>query len=1603
MMMQAERPRPATKRPQQQQPAPETPAATRYDEPRPYTQKHVPQPPPPLPPSSSSDATSSLDQHATATATATENIRRSTDGAGPVAVGVGVGGDDVRGSGDVVARTSWASLTSSAIGRLDAAVWQNHGLVMAKSTLSPTAPPLDGSAVYPALLNPTQPAAAITNNAAIASSGSLLYPELHAFISNTQPAVMSGENVESLQSRLKRMLDTQQECAKEDARIGDIIRAEDPLYHSDFWKLVSEYHDKQQIYEHFLPELLHHKNQCREIQTKLWDVKQYSVSVKGTCRICGGALTCEEVCHTATLNNENAAKLRKTLEEYKEAAQNRFVKYVHEAHLSRLRVCNYIDTFLFQVFGSLPPDSPITVYPDDYPSSRSGIGLEAIAQLRHMIHVLFSFISKGAHYGAKITTVPSSNSQICGTTITSSIKSPADSVPVVLPLLSFYKDLACWISQLVNSLYRVASFSDHLCILKHFLNTQNCSLIWPNMLIQLSTTWDKNKCEHILTVLRYIFQIVPAPPDEVHTKPSEHPRTDLEVEDWIVVNPAKWLLTENDLLSIIKQVPLTAFCEYVCSEMGIYSTGIEGCAWLEKMLMILCRNMGKLSEFRELMKLLSKTCISLLNAIANQHVKRHIDTPSSAINELFLAVAYSLLPIHSSGVWQFLCNLPFHRITSETAWHFLCLAYGLQQADTQEPIFACDKKSWDSFMAGESFHRHNFASRLAGVEAVFLVQSLISLAKNDDTDLACVILTELFYVSFLESSTREGLYQATAGLLSELCLVHPSSISWLLELIQVHFRELGKTLIEYILSQLSFLLWEPKISDVAIIRSWLFSPMESSECAVARSVLSRINWATPPTASQSVALTNNLFLSPVLVRDTALLVLEAWAQHYRIYQQSSLLQWMWPHINTFTQWCWEFLFSLSLFYRSAREQPPEPLSLNDPVASILNENLKAFQAHMNNFSHNLAHPLPLYLVLLLTQFGRDPTNWFGEGSTNWSILSFLVYHKQYMATLWVLSEIVPVVVVANHPHMDISPVMKATWKELMSVRSNVPRCSRTGNQDKLKSFPVRVAQVIVSQVLRLQSPIDSFVSAFWFQFLTSVDNWNTNEATVVVLDHLLFASFTGGEGRLPIAHCQTAFSDAYKRHLELKPYRWWGSAWFKGGNAEERFSSLLSLQPSSEWFGLWGKNCMSDTSWLVWSILFIEAQYESVEREKLANEIRSMKPTPAQLDSILYQLKVSQCGNWALSLQIDTPIAPVMWQLFFYLYFDFPSGLNPCSLMNTPSSLDFKQRISKKLFEYSDYHSKSAKTASSPQLERHQQLADLYTAMTLWLKMTDIHPSKSDSHATAVLSSVLPTYLPDRLYSVLTPLLFDTSKLWNDLIIVNKDKPKKIKKHFDLPARAFPPTWSRQLNSSGVAFVEDLFGASPMSINLPLVLTPDFRATPEFLSEELRPMKQLASAFATNLTKHQMSNDLIFALSDKLYTTEQYHTTKEQTCPKGCAPALFSFQLFRIQKDKTIEEKIEEANNSIKQCTSSIQTNERICLGVLQIETALNAVVMGLKDDDSTRRQQYASLGLQILRQLQDFMSHPDTHIYPPISTHLPALINFLSDELHSLIPLNLL
>eukprot|EP01105_Mastigella_eilhardi_P011420 TRINITY_DN2633_c0_g1_i2.p1 TRINITY_DN2633_c0_g1~~TRINITY_DN2633_c0_g1_i2.p1 ORF type:complete len:2218 (-),score=565.08 TRINITY_DN2633_c0_g1_i2:53-6070(-) len=1282
----------------------------------------------------------------------------------------------------------------------------------------------------------------------------------------------------------------------------------------------------------------------------VWKIVEKELQVNGKCNGCGAENGFSEKYNEAVFSQDNLAILQASLAQFSASANDEFALKLFDLCFAKYMIQVYIDDFLSKspFFSQLASNAPIAAVLDGlHPLPERA----EIDRLRHCLDVLFHFMRR------RPPVVPAPDLSVGGDDF---LASPLGALRVAAGAggkaydQRYYASLATWIRRLGAVLLPCAAFGDHVFVLRQLVNTGGIGS-WAAPLFQFPPLWDKFTCEHVARTMRIILQPQCKPVPEY-----------IADQSWVILDHSSGptdtnVLSEDDMIALFQQIPFQQFCCYILSPQNDC-----GVSHLESVLIIICEALYRFSNNKHFAKLLSRTVVSLLDTLSQY--PRISDPEQLNLDTMFLIAVHGLLPVHNSGVWQFLCGLPFTKIQVETAWYFLCLAFNLKTPDGKDNIFVTDKASWENVLSASTAHRDRFVSFLRqGVEALFVVQALVNLASANDCEFAQIVLCEVFYVSFIETTTRSMLYKVTAGLLSDLCTSHPACVSNIVKLVAAYHQRMGKQLVVFVVNSVNMSRWEPTLEDMDTVKVWLLKELGSDENKFAQCFLDNMNWklSTPAAAA--------------FTRNTAFMVLEAWQSHTTAFEQSSIFEFKRPLFNEFDKWCWSFILRLS--FHTGPEPPP--LKLADPEMKVMAMHLEA----AGNLRPVLKpRGLPVYLALQLTDAGLSPESWNGVQPV-YSSLRFLIAQQHIDAACWVLHDVLPVVLEhLTEEAVTLPKPMVDLFTELLASAADLPPLTREpcGSADAEKAaraVAFRMAQLVGTRVVNeADQHAKRVYSLVWFKAVCAVPNWHTDERLFCFVDTVVQACYLGGAA-FPLPHLQPLLKQYLADVSNSKP----ATGWLSRSLASPP-ESLIPLKPSAAGLFYPGTNPeLQRRAWFLFSILFVETQQDSPTRAKLALK-QSLDKAEKE------NLKAFQWAHWALCLSKSCALLPVFWQMFFLLYFDVHSGLRVATRLHSKQDSEFQLMIADELQTLVKYFSgKVEQEGSAPLVELYQQLTAVFGAMTQWVKLAE-----APSFSAATLDDLPPSGLPQRLRSIVngSPLT-SPELLWMDLVAPCCPRLHKFVCEGLYAGRQTPQKKARTQGRQFMLLDEGRPPPQPVIVppvaNSAIVHQPNLR---QVVVEAITALRQDAQAYNVRMRSLSSLDDYYVKMLPQRFRTVFVKCQKDKSCKCDNRIVHFCYSISKVEENSEVMGIIKQNRIEAEEALKRFTVSNSFCSSALQLQLAVNGLINSCTDTEhfsTEQRNQWDEEGCAMFFALLDAWNDDSMQQYPPATLFVRQCLQLLA------------
>ncbi|XP_076447261.1 ectopic P granules protein 5 homolog [Babylonia areolata] len=1265
---------------------------------------------------------------------------------------------------------------------------------------APVPPPLAPQATAPLepLAPPTAPPACVTTSTEVKSGAtertsqteSSLYPKVPLLESPVE-SKFQPMTVEQLQQ-----LYYNPELQNNEKFVDEFVQREEKKTSHEFHEIVMNYFRSRKNLLSVEEDLKLLRQNYEQILTEMWVVHERNIPVEGHCAD-GSRVSKTHTVEQCELNTDALSSLKSTLQSIRSEMQGDLALFAYSSQMSRLQVESYLHLLFSssQLLRDMPKSAPVTA--TDYTQEDQ---LPQVEKLRECVSVLFGFHRK-----------PTKDKE-------------------------FIENIRKWTDRLVAALLRLASYRDHLFLLNHVLRAPAGVGQWACGYIQipepaslaLQTTLGSPVLDHAVTCLATILLPVKAREEFMCQMKLNVTEQSLQMEQaWTLVDsdgeededPSQaWLyLHENDMVGILQQLPLQAIFTHLlqapvddsgsvhydirrCTEPSMMKLFAFCTTWIS--LLGVGLNTFSMARYKQLNKRLGRLIRDTIVYVSDHwlNFKTYYSPLASAssidhlqleFDQLFMRATYAILTAQKLGSWQFMANMPFTSLSSDSIWRLLWL---LQQVHGQPvnfhtlpPVEKCreDMKDIES--------RRQLADTLQTLpasESIYLLTTFANMATarplEEDEFIECITL-QVFEIAFICDHTRDFCSNTGRALLSSIIQKHPMALSMLLRRVQGVMAELGKMSL-YLFSKLPASIWIPHDPDMLLLRQWLLNnDLDTPENQLARVVIDRMNWGL-------FTETGKFVLDIRLHRQVALLLVESYvkfisdrrASFFIIEGMKQMASYAYTSQGSreqqFNNWVWSITLRLKLHReaailhsRAAESHPFQAPSLEQeqwllPLASA---------ARAKN-------PLACFLVLSMTDVGHDTSLFISVGL---DMLLTLTQCSQYSAVIHVLSCVTPQFI-STPQYLLENETFQKILQMVLSADESVLKTTKMamGAEFKAGTVTQQLAQMIQAMIsARLEHNQALPILVFWIQAVFKVARFLTDMNCCYVLDHVVRWGHLqkGAKDRM-----DEIFRQYHKQLQAESKSRGSFLTWVGGGSASP--PSLME------------RSSLPEFGWLATQILNVEDSldqesgvWSALQHELLANPTLSLDTA---LKNVMTRLKpdyprtvgrlcLYRWAQQALDMPITHPMVPLVWQKFFTLFLgrcthqgQMPKrasvGERFFESMTMSSML---KKLKKKLAEAADYHMKyepqenptkmedppsetstpshggsesdtpmpSPLTEENPQYfsskEFHNQLARLYQTFLLWLDEPRLHG------ADLYLPALPPQYEAARLMHIFVP------------------------------------------------------------------------------------------------------------------------------------------------------------------------------------------------------------------------------------------------------------
>ncbi|KAG0054232.1 Ectopic P granules protein 5 [Gryganskiella cystojenkinii] len=731
-------------------------------------------------------------------------------------------------------------------------------------------------------------------------------------------------------------------------------------------------------------------------------------------------------------------------------------------------------------------------------------------------------------------------------------------------------------------------------------------------------------------------------------------------------------------------------------------------------------------------------------------------------------------------------------------------------------------------------------------------------------------------------------------------------------------------------------------------------------------------------------------------------------------------------MKAFMDWCWKLVVELEL-------TELEPLTLVE--SSRLNVSDPGLAKYPMFSQGQLTFVNTIRL--LLTEASRDSEQFLKDG---WATLSAVLQTGMGSALLHLVAVLVPPLMASSDKAAHATK-FGALLREVASWKQD-PMLSEAGMKMAEGQQGVNLSKTAKESIafwVLLQRHIDLRTALaatstdfskdtiqFWITAITSQKDWMAHQDCVQIMDVICHACFELGLDTFIkdlLTEQQILLSIGFRRApgmsaelmglaqpgldkvMDLLPDRLTKALPVPQGSNDP---SLLMGTWSVRTFAthLWTQQAMVESSsiWFAYYALLVETSLEKDMRIKIGHYYRQHSPAPpssskdanskalqasVNIKTVMKTLGITNrktlhnfaIWRWAqhlLILPLETPLLPLFWQMFFYLYFGHTEqrGLfyGHKFLEDQPEIVDqLRDRLLKTCTYFGQEARKAIQGLDLNAAEKLTTLHEFYNALHGWIREPLLLSSEID------LKRIRKDFLVERLVSCRLPDPLECSPdLWKDLLLLNQapstasvssPKPSSL---VSIHSPATSPKkgghldydHSRAARKHGQAWQDQKIGNCLVKLSkpapdmyIPRALLPppaiDYTyASPQSLfGSATRSIQGYGKGYRDTSAAHQNLDDLYLKELGALYHNEVKISKLEVACdttPNALCkrPAVIELQYETIVLNEGVQRSIVE-NRERARALRLGHAEQGLCLAALEISKTVDTLMRTISPDEN--------------------------------------------------------
>ncbi|GFU50166.1 ectopic P granules protein 5 homolog [Trichonephila clavipes] len=1113
--------------------------------------------------------------------------------------------------------------------------------------------------------------------------------------------------------------------------------------------------------------------------------------------------------------------------------------------------------------------------------------------------------------------------------------------------------------------------SDYLFIINHIVRSPNGIHAWASHLLQFPRSTfcteeakDTLGCPCLYYVLLVLYLVLnPAPDRDLFLRNVKTGISDSTGGKFVLLDSdgeeeelfevvRNW--TNDDIMSLLNQISIASLYEHILFDRKDQTMSIKyPCK--EKVVKIFALStalinilFSGLSNYSDGCFEVSVECIcsmirhAVLYASDYWEYCEGLDIPSKSALQAELKIK------------KFLPSLPYKCVSKKMLWNIIWIFHS-PKCFEEDVYFAKDidlKLNDDNMISLFIEKLKTYENR----DQLYLLNAYKSVALfgNTEKELLCFLIHEIFEISFVENAfyhlSKEG-----AIVLSCIMKKYPYLLSaWLKEVQSRKDESVNLSLCMF--EELDVSVWVPKAEDIQLIQEWLLEmPLSSPKNFLARMLLSKMNW--------DFSSEDQLVLPIQLHQEIAVLVLHAYMKFDSKGNEWSVSNGLTQMLQFatfgnfmredegFVPWAWSLLFSLKL--HALDKKFPMWIQIYDGLLKFdfLPDPFEELWLQSLLKGYEEKHPAACYLFLVMTNIGHDVRHLMVEGLL---CLTALIERRQYLAAIHSLYYILPFFV-KNVEELLAKPEFVSAMNDLivadMTVLSNISGPVVGAVLHKISAM----IKHQVSQAWNLTVEFATPLLKLWTNILLKVlsfqerKNYNLKDSAKQV--HFLLDVVI----RISVV-------DYYTRNSMIDHLY--------------TFANPLLTSPAIQ-SSVWNKflvQILNHTQYLG-DLLYLIIHAKDTE----------MTPVAA-LKKVCIFLKIKQLPldslpiyRWTLQIletPVSHPVLPLLWQYFFYYYFERITILDsgaPKSLglnyFKSGKHFQFLKKLKSRALETAEYYktcldnSRSVSAANnedsvtnesprriiSKECIHNSELCKIFQAFSFWIEDTNLHQPN------VCFSALGPNYCCEKLKLIIN----NDQQDWFDLVSTDLLKD-------DLKQKLHSWESKKKGSFSNQITVESHEKSVQERLLLHLTKNKDFKplSYPTVINPPMREIENIALSSWNVLVELIESKQNIIFDKARLFTelasklkqlnfnyknlvpqevfNEDIWETRTKSCHKGLkctGPATFKLKVQRYVTNQRIFEKIE--NNRVEHRLAQDQLLNlpvtELCIASIHIENYISS------------------------------------------------------------------